>query len=232
MVRRHARMAFGPGALVFPGGRVEPDDHDPAWAAHTLGWEKVPAPERAPRISALRETFEESGILLARSSDGRWSVDPSAAETRGDIAGGRREFLDLVRTLGLTLDLEAAAPFARWITPAHMSKRFDTHFYVAHGPDAQLAAADGWETVEAEWIAPAEALRLGETGERKLMFPTRLNLQLLQQSRDAASAVAAARKRVIVPVQPRLERRETGDVVVIPAEAGYGLTEAPASVLA
>ena len=233
MVRRHENITFGGGALVFPGGRVEAGDHDPAWTDHALGWDETPESERGLRICAIREAYEESGILLARRADGSDStIDPEAAKARDAVARNERPFLSVLRELGLKLDLGAMALFARWITPAHMPKRFDTWFYAATGADAQLAAADGREAVDAEWIAPGEALRLADEGERKLMFPTRLNLELLQSGGSPEVAIAQARARRIVPVQPRLERRGGEQVVVIPAEAGYGLTEAPPSVLA
>jgi 8-oxo-dGTP pyrophosphatase MutT (NUDIX family) len=221
MVKRHHQIDFASGALVFPGGKTAPGDHDPAWADQATGFDACPEAERALRIAAIREAYEESAILLARDAGGRWAqLDERAGQARDPVAKGERPFLDLVRELGVKPDLTGLVRFARWITPAMMPKRFDTWFYAAVAPDEQLATADGWETVDAEWIAPAEALRLAEAGERKVIFPTRMNLQLLAESRDAAEAAAAAQARPVVTVEPRVEQREGGGVLVIPADAG------------
>jgi hypothetical protein len=136
-----------------------------------------------------------------------------------------------VRELGVKPDLSGLVRFARWVTPAMMPKRFDTWFYVAVAPPEQLAAADGWETVDAEWIAPGEALRLAAAGERKVIFPTRMNLQLLAESDDAASAAQAAQARPEIIVEPKVESREGGGVLVIPPDAGYGAVEEPLSAV-
>lgn len=227
MVRRHHQIEFASGALVFPGGKVEPGDRDPAWAEHAPGWDSVAGGEGALRICAIREAFEESGILLARhSGDGSFAIGARAAPARESVARGELSFLALVAELDLQLDLAAMTPFAHWITPAAMPKRFDTTFYLASAPADQLAACDGCETVDAEWIAPVEALALGRRGERTLVFPTRLNLQRLAESGGVAEAFAAARERPLVTVEPCLERRESGTFVSIGPEAGYGAVEA------
>lgn len=232
MVKRHHQIDFAGGALVFPGGKADPQDRDPAWSARCFGWDEVPAMERALRVCALREAFEESGVLAARTAEnGVWRVDPRAADSREAVSRGTIPFLELVTSLGLKLDLGALALFARWITPAMMPKRFDTYFFVATAPADQLAACDGWETVDAEWIEPEEALRLGELGERKVMFPTRMNLQLLAESRGADVAIAAARARPSVAVLPVVQATEAGEVLAIPANAGYGAVVEPLSAV-
>ncbi len=233
MVKRHHQIDFASGALVFPGGKTAPQDHDPAWADQALGFEACPEPERALRIAAIREAYEESAVLLARDPAGVWAeLDERAGAARDPVAKGERPFLDLVRELGVKPDLGGLTRFARWITPAMMPKRFDTWFYVAVAPERQLAEADGWETVDAEWIAPSEALRLAASGERKVIFPTRMNLQLLAESASASAAAEAARARPEVVVEPQVERREGGGVLTIPPEAGYGAVEEPLSALA
>lgn len=230
MVRRHHQIEFASGALVFPGGKIEPQDSDPAWAAHALGGEALEPEQRALRIAALREAFEESGLLLARGPDGApWPGHPRTAEARIEVASGGRPFLDVVRELGASLELGAIEAFARWITPEFMPKRFDTWFYLAGAPEDQLATCDGCETVDAEWVAPEEALRLGEAGERTLMFPTKMNLKLLAESGGIEAALAAARAREIRPVMPTMERRGAGAVVVLGPDAVYGAVEEPLS---
>lgn len=226
MVRRHHQIDFASGALVFPGGKSHPGDHDPAWAGQVIGWDAFDADQRAMRIAAIREVFEEAGILLAQRRNGEpIGGEACPMDVRQAVDAGTTAFLDVVRDLDARLDLSALTTFARWITPPLTPKRFDTWFYVVRAPDDQLAACDGRETVDAEWIAPSEALRLGEAGERKVIFPTRMNLKLLAEAGDAADAVARASAREIVTVQPQIQDRPHGRVLVLPPDAGYGVVE-------
>ena len=159
MVKRHHQIDFASGALVFPGGKSHAGDHDPAWAEHVLGWEAYDAEQRGLRIAAVREVFEEAGILLAKRRDGApMSGEACPMEVRLAVDAGTTAFIDVVRDLEARLDLSALTVFARWITPPLTPKRFDTWFYAVNAPAEQLAACDGRETVDAEWIAPAEAL--------------------------------------------------------------------------
>jgi 8-oxo-dGTP pyrophosphatase MutT (NUDIX family) len=223
MVKRHHQIDFASGALVFPGGKIHSGDHDPAWEDRALGWDCAAPNKRALRIAALREAYEETGILLARHADGApFAGDARAAAARDEVATDRRDFLDLVAELGVKLDLDALTVFARWITPALMPKRFDTWFYIAVAPADQLALCDGWETVDAEWIAPAEAVRLAREGKRKVIFPTRMNLTLLAEASGALDAIARAQARTLVTVEPRLVEGPAGRALVIPSDAGYG----------
>jgi 8-oxo-dGTP pyrophosphatase MutT (NUDIX family) len=230
MVKRHHQIDFASGALVFPGGKTHAGDHDPAWERRVIGWERTAPDKRALRIAAIREAYEETGILLARHGDGSaFRGDARAGDAREAIAADQRSFLDLVGELDVCLDLDALTVFARWITPAMMPKRFDTWFYIADAPPDQLALCDGWETVDAEWIAPTEALRLAETGERTVIFPTRMNLQLLAEADGAADAIARSAARRLVPVEPKLVQTEAGPALAIPPDAGYGDVREPMS---
>jgi 8-oxo-dGTP pyrophosphatase MutT (NUDIX family) len=224
MVRRHHQIEFASGALVFPGGKVDPGDADPAWEDHALGWAEIEPAERALRVCAVREAFEESGMLIARhAGDATWNIGARGAGERSALAAGHCTFLDLVSGLGLKLDLGAMTLFARWITPAALNKRFDTYFYLMTAPSDQLAACDGCETVDAEWIAPAEALRLQQTGERTIVYPTRLNLALLAESGSVADAIARTRERRIVPIEPSLDKDGETLWISIPPDVGYGV---------
>jgi 8-oxo-dGTP pyrophosphatase MutT (NUDIX family) len=228
MVKRHHQIDFASGALVFPGGKTHAGDGDPAWADHVLGWGAYDAEQRGLRIAAIREVFEEAGILLAMRRDGA-SIGGEACpmEVRQAVDAGTTAFLDVVRDLEAQLDLAALTVFARWITPPLTPKRFDTWFYAVSAPAEQLAACDGRETVDAEWIAPAEALRLAEAGARKVIFPTRMNLKLLAEASGADDAVSRAAARTLVTVQPQILQRESGRVLALPPDAGYGLVEEP-----
>ena len=232
MVKRHHQIDFASGALVFPGGKIHAGDHDPAWRDWAVGWDQFDAEQRALRVAAIREVYEEAGVLLALDRAGEpFTGDDRAGAAREAISKDQRSFLDLVRELDLRLALDALTVFARWITPNMMPKRFDTWFYLARADSDQLAVCDGWETVDVEWIAPGEAIRLAAAGERTVIFPTRMNLQLLAEAGDGPDAIARAITRPLVTVEPVVERREGGSVLVIPPDAGYGAVVEPMSAI-
>ncbi len=231
MVKRHHQIDFAAGALVFPGGKSHQGDSDPRWRDLAIGFDAVDSKamgDGAPlRIAAIREAYEEAGVLLARDKNGAFYAGEAAKDVRAAVAEDKVAFIDVVEDLGLQLDLSALTVFARWITPRLMPKRFDTWFYVAHAPLAQQAICDGHEAVDAEWIAPDRALHLAASGERKVIFPTRMNLQLLAESADPADAVARARARQLVTVEPWVD----GQVLRIPENAGYGPVTEPLEAL-
>lgn len=233
MVERHRQIEFASGALVFPGGKTHAGDLDEAWSDHAVGWSELDAAQRTLRIAAIREVFEEAGVLLAQAvGGGPLEIEPCPLELRQAVDRGEVPFMDVVREAGARLDLAALAVFARWITPAFAAKRFDTWFYVAHAPEGQLAACDGRETVDACWVTPAEALEAAETGRRKVVFPTRMNLMRLAQAKAADEAIAQARARPAFAVEPQVEERPEGKMLVLPEAAGYGPVAEPlASVI-
>src|SRR5579871_6704816 len=223
MVKRHHQIDFAAGALVFPGGKTHAGDAASGWEERTLGWGGALPHKRPLRIAAIREAYEEAGILLARHLDGSpFRGDERAAAARDAIARDERSLLDLVKELDIYLDLEALSVFAHWITPKIVPRRFDTWFYVAKAPADQLALCDGWETVDAEWIAPREAIRLADAGERTIIFPTRMNLQLLDEASSADDAATRAQAREVVTVEPQVAERNGERVLVLPPNAGYG----------
>ena len=174
MVVRHREIEFAAGALVFPGGSVDAAD---AEIASGLG---STDPLAAFRVAAVREAFEESGLLLARTEAGA-ALDPAqgaaiALAHREALNAGSRGFAALLQAEGLRPDIEALVPFAHWVTPSDLSKRFDTHFFLAPAPGGHAATHDGHEAVDSIWISPGQALAEAESGQRTLLFPTRLNL--------------------------------------------------------
>ena len=228
MVVRHHQIDFASGALVFPGGKVDAEDADPAWAE--LAPLAPPAPDRSLFVAAGRETFEEAGLVLARRRGGTEIVDADQAhrlvETyRAALLKGETTFVDIVRREGLTVAADLMVPFAHWITPEPVPKRFDTHFFLIAAPVVQLGAHDGGESIEGLWITPRQALAEAETGSRTLVFATRMNLAKLAPYPTVAEAVAATRGRPVVTVVPKVSDRPEGRTVQIPAEAGYGVTE-------
>jgi 8-oxo-dGTP pyrophosphatase MutT (NUDIX family) len=219
MVVRHHKIDFASGALVFPGGSVDAGDHAIAADCAICGAATaLDERDRLSRVAALRETFEECGVLLARP---RGSVEGLGARIGAKKSQGL-SFSEFLAAETLELALDTLTPFAHWITPPILPKRFDTHFYIVAAPSDQTAVHDGSESVDSVWINPARALEEADAGKYTLVFATRLNLQLLARSVDAASAVAAARARRVVTVEPVAVKTETGYTMRIPIEAGYG----------
>jgi len=228
MVLRHDKTRTHGGALVFPGGKSHDEDHDPDWADHAEGWAELDDEQRGLRIAAVREVFEEAGVLLARRRDGTpIGAEVCPMDTRNAVDAGEVRFLDVIRDLDARIDLNAVVQFARWITPALGAHRFDTWFYLARAPEDQVAACDGRETVDLEWVTPEGALQLWRAGERRVVFPTRTNLGLLGEAANAADAIERALNRPFISVQPRVEERPEGRWLVVPSDAGYGPLEVP-----
>jgi 8-oxo-dGTP pyrophosphatase MutT (NUDIX family) len=198
MVVRNRAIDFAGGALVFPGGRVEEADA-------ALG--------EPFRIAAIREAFEESGILLALRGDEMLAEHSLPRD--GD-------FHALLAEHALTPASDALVPFAHWITPADMPKRFDTHFFLAEAPAQQVGLHDGDEAVESLWITPGHALAEADAGTRVLVFATRLNLARLAGFATVHQAMAGAGPVVTVCPEP-FEDAE-GKWMRIPEAAGYGGT--------
>jgi 8-oxo-dGTP pyrophosphatase MutT (NUDIX family) len=219
---RHAAMTFASGALVFPGGRVDPQDHllaaNPTVSPATVGLAPLAG---ALRVAAIRETYEECGVLLARPHDETALL--SVTRTHA-IAARRRRFVDMLIEEGLALAADRLIHFAHWITPVHRPRRFDTHFFAIAAPQGQQAIHDGSESVASMWIAPRDAIAGTEAGHFKLVFATLMNLRRLDRYRNVAEALDAAARTPVVTVTPELVARGAGNVrqMRIPAEAGYG----------
>jgi 8-oxo-dGTP pyrophosphatase MutT (NUDIX family) len=230
MVVRHHAIAFAAGALVFPGGRVEEADHD-------LAVRNCPNPDGldpealAFRVAAIRETFEECGVLLARPLGTDRLIDGGTLERledqhRAALNAGSIGFDAVLGSEGLLPAPDLLVHFAHWITPANQPKRYDTHFFLAEAPVEHLAVHDGGEAVDSLWITPAQALADTEAGRFKLVFATAKNLEKLGRAGTVTEAMAAARAATVVTVQPRGTKLEgTRRLLRIPAEADYGGSE-------
>lgn len=234
MVARHYQIDFASGALVFPGGKTSDDDQREEWADHVDG--DARGADRTARISAIREAFEESGLLLARPADRRGEGAPLVGPDVADRLGvhrsatdtGEMSFLDLIASNGLVLALDTLVHFGHWITPVMMPKRFDTHFYVAAAPDEQLASHDGRETTDALWLDPGEALEREARGEAIIIFPTRLNLRKLAGARNVSDALARFSRELVITVLPQVSSGPDGKpCLLIPEVAGYDQTMEP-----
>jgi 8-oxo-dGTP pyrophosphatase MutT (NUDIX family) len=226
MMVRHYEIDFNSGALVFPGGSVDAGDHDICGKPELYsGGEGLDAAARSFRIAAIRETFEESGILLAKS---RGADHPIPAAQAAEISAayraapeGEKGFEKILNDNGGLLTLDELVPYAHWITPEGMPKRFDTWFFLAAAPPEQVGAHDGKESTDSIWVSPREALAGGESGRFKLPFPTTRNLIKLGKHRTVKSALDEARGSTIVTVMPVMTRLNGGRQLRIPADAGY-----------
>jgi 8-oxo-dGTP pyrophosphatase MutT (NUDIX family) len=233
MIRRAEASSFAAGALVFPGGAVQEEDEAAALGARCRGLAALGPSLAASAVAAIRESFEESGILLARRAGAAAPI--GGAEHRAlveryqaAVAAQPAAWLAMILAEDLTIDCDLLVPYAHWITPAERPKRFDTRFFVAPAPAAQVAAHDRREAVDAIWLRPAEAVEGADDGRYRIVFATRMNLLKLANSATVVEALAAARIAPIVAVSPRFEMRADGPVLCIPLEAGYGVEVVPA----
>jgi len=232
MVVRHHAIDFAPGALVFPGGRV--DDNDFALANDPVSCpnpDRLDASAMAFRLAAIRETFEECGVLFARPRDGAALIQEAARRSaerthRIPLAEGRIGFARVLTDFNLLPATDLLTYFAHWITPRNQPKRYDTHFFLAEAPIEHIAAHDGTESVDSTWIAPGQALADTAAGRFKLVFATQMNLMKLAHHATVAEAIAAAGATTVVTVLPEVRQIDgTRRLLHIPIEAGYGAAE-------
>lgn len=227
MVRRHHEIEFAAGALVFPGGKAAPDDFDPtliAFTNGTSGWSKE---MQAVGVAAIREAFEEAGVLLARDATSGDMVDGSRLTQldryRERIERGEISLLNMLRHEQLRLACDELVHFAHWVTPKHMPRRYDTHFFLARPPPGHSGQHCGRESVDSLWVRPQDAI--ANRKEWRIMFPTRLNLMKLAEVNTVVQALSAARKEPPVTVEPWVEETPEGKRLRIRGDAGYSLTD-------
>ena len=218
MVERARTLAFAGGAMVFPGGRIDPGDQALA-AAIDAGV------DGAARIAAIRETIEEAGLAIGLDPPPSPAV---VAAIRRRLHGGEA-FGAILADLCLTLDLTALVPFARWL-PDHAHVRvFDTLFFLARAAADASASADATETVRLLWSSAAAILRDADDGAVTLIYPTRRTLERLALFADHDAAVAQARAHPVRTITPYVESREGRDWLCIPDDCGYPVTAEPVS---
>jgi 8-oxo-dGTP pyrophosphatase MutT (NUDIX family) len=218
VTERTEAMAFAAGALVFPGGRIDADDHRTAERL-CFGTPDAPA-----RIAAIRETIEETGIAPALAPA------PGADAIRALRSGVVLEepFAGLLDRLGLALDLDALTPFARWCPNFRETRRFDTLFFLAEAPaSAPEPVVAEAEAVRAFWASAAEILAELEAGRAHAIFPTRRNLERLARFASVAEARDDAERYDVTRITPWVEDRDGGPHVCIPEGIGYPVTSEP-----
>ncbi|NPU84245.1 MAG: NUDIX hydrolase [Syntrophaceae bacterium] len=239
LMRRHSNQSFMGGAYVFPGGRLDETDCDPAFhpfidglavgdAGRFLQEPDLPGETALGLcVAAIRETFEEAGVLLARSGSGE-PIDFADAGTADRFIAHRRSlnerkttFIELGRRENLRFSMDRLIPFSHWITPDIESKRFDTRFFLAWLPDGQVPVHDNRELVESRWLTPEEALRLHERKEILLMPPTLKSMEELSACRTADELFAAAKQREIFTILPQAFSEDGGFGVKLPHDSEY-----------
>ena len=237
MVERHANSEFLPDLYVFPGGRVEPEDHE--LADRVGGLTPARATELASTVdpttalgffvAAIRETFEEAGVLLARRRGEHELVGGDlVAELGGrrlEMQAGRTSLRELVAAYDLELAADRLRVHGHWTTPAIVPHRFDTLFFTAVAPRDQRAAHDGVESSAHVWIRPEEALTQARRKQKQMIFPTLANLQTLAGFSGVDEILESSSRRKLVTIIPRIAGSGDERRLVIPADAGYPLTE-------
>lgn len=220
MLERARAMAFAGGALVFPGGRVDPADH--ALAALQPG-SGLDADDVAARIAAVRETLEEAGVAVGLSAtpDSTAMAAIRAALTEGAALG------ELLATHGLTLALDELVPFARWCPQHSLARIFDTRFYLARAPKDADAIVDATENVRLFWASAQSVLDDADAGRVTIIYPTRRNLERLARYRSFDEAAADARAFPIRTITPVQEERDGVRYLSIPDDLGYPITSEP-----
>ena len=248
MLQRTMSAAFAKGQFVFPGGKVDDADHGDAFEPICDGLDDAVASARmgmdhgglAWLVAAIRECFEEAGVLLARRSTVTTSFaskvptsKPGWNAARHEIHDGSRSLAELCADEGLLLLVDRIHLVDHWITPVGERRRFDTRFFVALAPDAQEPLHDDGETIASLWVRPADAIRMWQAGELQMFPPTVASLEFLQGYASAASAVEAAASVGVPPVVlPRIVF--DGDRIVgirRPGDPDYEITPEPEFVL-
>jgi 8-oxo-dGTP pyrophosphatase MutT (NUDIX family) len=216
LLRRHLAMAFAAGMYAFPGGTVDPRDFDStvAWAGPSPEqWaERLdcdPGEARALVCAATRETFEESGVLLAGSTaqtlvadttDDDWEQDRTALVERS------LSFTDFLARRGLVLRTDLLAAWAHWITPEFEPRRYDTRFFLAKLPTGQRTRDVSGEADHVAWMRPSDALTGVAAQEMEMLAPTFVTLTEMAEYASAGAAIAAADPRVITTITPGVQR--------------------------
>jgi 8-oxo-dGTP pyrophosphatase MutT (NUDIX family) len=232
LVKRHGKSAFMAGAHVFPGGKLDDEDLgesvpitglDARAAATRMNEPDAPRRARGLMVAAIRETFEESGVLFverdARDFTTRGaSADASAFIEQGAGADARRRFHELVAAHRLRLRLDALVPHARWITPPIEKRRFDARFFLARLPEGQSPRHDGDETTASEWLCVREALEAQRAGRIFLAPPTLKTLHHLAGFDTCEAALDDSRSRPAPRIAPELVREGARVALVLPGD--------------
>ena len=234
LIQRHHGSKFAGGDYVFPGGKVEVDDNpqdaardcaglDEKTAAHLLGLDDAPRTALAYWVGAIREAFEEVGVLLAYGPDGGpvRLEEGRARAHREACQADNRAFWDMVRAERLTLATDQLRYFAHWTTPEEVPYRYDTRFFAAPMPAGQKAVADAQEIIDVRWMTVAEAWAARESGDITLRLPTIENLALFEGAPSTSEALARLSGRTVTMIRPRVIAAEGERRVLLPGDPGW-----------
>lgn len=241
LVKRHARSAFMPNLYVYPGGALDAADCDPALSHHVygcdnpqqlaarLGEPETPALAVGLLIAAVRETFEEAGLLLARHRTSGAPLDPTRHPElarrlhvyRAELNAGNIGLLSVLEAEGLVLELGALVPLARWVTPPGERRRFDARFFVARAPLHQLAMHDNAEVVDHQWMTPADILSRYQAAELSLSPPTLLTLATAARATSVDALLEDARGATIAPILPHVLPGESHTTITFPGDPAH-----------
>jgi 8-oxo-dGTP pyrophosphatase MutT (NUDIX family) len=236
MLKRNLNSDFVGGAYVFPGGAVDPGDRELDLEPFCEGRTDADASRRlgiehgglAFWVAAIRESFEEAGVLLAYDVD-RHLVDLDEvsgvqrwAAHRTAVDNGERALIDVCREEGLRLAVDGIHYFGHWITPEGAPRRYDTRFFLAAAPADQTPLHDDHEVIANEWLRPADGIARAEAGELMMMPPTIASLRAVERFGTAAEALDAATEITHVPaILPRVIKADGGMRIILPGDPGY-----------
>jgi len=227
MLERHIQSDFAGGAYVFPGGTLDAGDQDPALADLVDGWRELasrtgedPDRQRALAVCAIRETFEEAGVLLARNEDGSpvRLDDAGWHEKRTALAGREIDALTLAKETGIRYAADLLRFWQRWVTPIFAPKRYDTRFFAAVMPSDQRPLHDDVETTASTWVRPADAIARGRSGQLTIIFPTRKTLESLDGLETVDAVFETAASRMTEPITPRFVVEDGVGHVYLPGD--------------
>jgi 8-oxo-dGTP pyrophosphatase MutT (NUDIX family) len=230
-VQRHTKSAFMGGALVFPGGKVDEADRDPAWIRETTPPRPTPfandeAGARAFAVAACREALEEATILPL---SGKRLTHEQLVLLRKRVAEKETSLLAHLHEHGLTMDLGALRPLARWVTPVQEGRRFDARFFLALAPEGQPGVHDDHETTASFWASPKSALERFGQGKVQLAPPTHRTVEVLSSAETIADCVRIAEEACKEPICPELVRHvEQGQetlALVLPGDPEHPVRE-------
>lgn len=220
LLKRSSRAQFMANVMVYPGGGLEPQDEVlSSEVGGTRGlWSA--APMRALALAALRETFEESGLLCAHFASS--PALETLRSVRHQVLEGTTTFAEVLASLEATLSLDSLWYFARWVTPNWETKRYDTYFFITRAPEAQEARSDERETERGAWYTPADAIAAYDRGELILSPPTWATLRDLCGCSCVDEALAFGRSELPSPILPHFTDIGEGEkAVLLPGDALY-----------
>lgn len=234
-VERSKQSRFVGGAIVFPGGKLDPSDHDAAWAplttdprvitaGHSEPFTKDAAHLRALAIAACRETLEEATLLFVCGA--RKVTDAELLALRERLTTAPSALRDFLTEHGLKLDLGALHAFARWTTPTAEARRFDTRFFLGVAPAEQTGKHDDFETTASFWARPEDILDRNTRNEVTLLPPTNRSLTLLATCADTDAAIALCAAANLSPICPRIVPMGDTVAIVLPGDPEHDVREA------